>query len=78
MPDPLVDQQRAGTVAWGAGEFPTLMLAMLIAMEWYRSDRAEGERAERQAERDGDAELNAYNDYLATRARVSSDADEKD
>lgn len=70
--DPLVDQQRGGTVAWGAGEFPTFMLAMLIATEWYRKDRAEGERAERQAERDGGAELNAYNDYLASRARVES------
>ncbi|HWC22106.1 MAG TPA: cytochrome c oxidase assembly protein [Flexivirga sp.] len=75
--DPLVDQQRAGTVAWGAGEFPTFMLAMLIAREWYRSDRAEGQRAERQAERDGDAELHAYNDYLASRARAEA-AHEKD
>ncbi|WP_446666816.1 cytochrome c oxidase assembly protein [Flexivirga sp. B27] len=72
VPDPLVDQQRAGTVAWGAGEFPTLMLAMLIAMEWYRKDRAEGERAERQADRDGDAELTAYNEYLAARARAGA------
>lgn len=77
VPDPLVDQQRAGTVAWGAGEFPTLMLAMLIAMEWYRADRAEGQREDRQAERDGDAELNAYNDYLAARARAGA-AHEKD
>ena len=72
VPDPLVDQQRAGTVAWGAGEFPTLILAMLMASEWYRTDRAEGQRAERQAERDGDAELHAYNDYLAARARAGS------
>ncbi|MBB2894002.1 cytochrome c oxidase assembly protein [Flexivirga oryzae] len=72
VPDPLVDQQRAGTVAWGAGEFPTLILAMLIAAEWYRTDRAEGQRAERQAERDGDAELHAYNDYLAARARAGT------
>lgn len=72
VPDPLVDQQRAGTVAWGAGEFPTLILAMLIAAEWYRSDRAAGERAERQAQRDGDAELTAYNDYLAARARAGA------
>ncbi|RNI25404.1 cytochrome c oxidase assembly protein [Flexivirga caeni] len=72
VPNPLVDQQRAGTVAWGAGEFPTFMFAMLIASEWYRSDRAAGERAERQAARDGDAELNAYNDYLAARARAEA------
>lgn len=71
VPDPLVDQQKAGTIAWGAGELPTLLLAMLIAVQWYRNDQNEGRRAERQAERDGDAELRAYNDYLAARSKVS-------
>ncbi|NHN56702.1 bifunctional copper resistance protein CopD/cytochrome c oxidase assembly protein [Calidifontibacter sp. DB0510] len=67
VPDPLVDQQRAGTVAWGAGELPTLMLAMLLAAEWYRRDQADARRSARQADRDDDAELRAYNDYLASR-----------
>ncbi|TWE11351.1 putative copper resistance protein D [Rudaeicoccus suwonensis] len=76
---PLVDQQSAGTIAWGAGELPTLILAMLLAGEWYRRDRADGARAERQAERDGDAELRAYNDYLAARAKsVAGSSREKD
>lgn len=63
--DPLLDQQRAGTVAWGVGELPTLILTMLIALEWYRTDQRDAQRQERQAARDGDADLNAYNDYLA-------------
>ncbi|MBD2760459.1 bifunctional copper resistance protein CopD/cytochrome c oxidase assembly protein [Yimella sp. cx-573] len=65
VPDLLMDQQRAGTVAWGVGEVPALALTMLIAYEWYRTDNRDAKRHERQAERDGDAELNAYNDYLA-------------
>lgn len=63
---PLEDQQSAGTIAWGVGEVPTLLLTMLIAWEWLRSDSAESRRADRRADRDGDAELNAYNDYLAS------------
>lgn len=62
--DPLRDQQSAGTITWGSGEGPTLLLALMVASQWARSDKIEGNRAERQAERDGDAELNAYNDYL--------------
>ena len=67
LADPLRDQQAAGTITWGSGEGPTLLLAMVVAAQWYRADRLEGQRAERRAERDGDAELRAYNDYLASR-----------
>jgi putative copper resistance protein D len=66
-PDPLADQQRAGAIAWGVGEAPTLALAMLVAVAWVRSDRAEARRRDRQADRDGDAELAAYNAQLAQR-----------
>ena len=69
----LVDQQSAGTVAWGVGEVPTLVLTMLIALEWYRTDKKDAQRQERQAQRDGDAELNAYNDYLASLGRARND-----
>ncbi len=34
-------------------------------MQWFRSDRAESVRADRKADRDGDAELAAYNARLA-------------
>lgn len=67
--DPLTDQQRAGTVAWGSGEIPTLIIALIIAAEWYRRDQADARRYERQAERDDDAQLRAYNEYLAQQAR---------
>ena len=64
-PDPLLDQHRAGEIAWGFGEAPTLFLAVVVAIQWFRRDEQETRRKDRQADRDGDAELNAYNEYLA-------------
>ena len=64
-PDPLADQRRAGEIAWGVGEAPTLVLAVIVAVQWFRTDQAETRRKDRQADRDGDAELNAYNEHLA-------------
>nr|WP_246256085.1 cytochrome c oxidase assembly protein [Isoptericola halotolerans] len=59
------DQQRGGGIAWGIGELPTLALAIIVAVQWTRSDEREARRKDRQADRDGDAELTAYNDMLA-------------
>lgn len=64
---PIEDQQAGGGVAWAAGELPTVILAILVTRDWLRSDTAEARRRDRQAERDDDAELRAYNDYLASR-----------
>ena len=64
-PDPLADQRRAGEIAWGVGEAPTLVLAVIVAVQWFRTDEAETRRKDRQADRDGDAELAAYNEHLA-------------
>jgi putative copper resistance protein D len=74
-PDPLADQQRAGAIAWGVGEGPTLVLAMLVAVAWLRTDRAEATRRDRQADRDGDAELAAYNAQLAQRRAANERAE---
>ena len=65
---PLADQQTGGGIAWSVGEIPTLALALLVMLSWSRSDSRESKRRDRQAERDGDAELHAYNDMLAQRA----------
>ena len=65
MTDPLGDQHRAGAIAWGIGEVPTVALTLMVAIAWVRSDRAESRRRDRQADRDGDAELAAYNAHLA-------------
>jgi putative copper resistance protein D len=62
--DLLADQRAGGAIAWGIGELPTLILAMLVTRAWVRSDRAESTRLDRQADRDDDAELKAYNAHL--------------
>jgi putative copper resistance protein D len=65
----LQDQQTAGGIAWGIGDIPALALAILVVFMWSRSDERDTKRYDRKAERDGDAELNAYNDMLAKRAK---------
>ncbi len=62
---PIADQQYGGAVAWGFGEVPVLLLAVAITLAWVRSDDREARRRDRQADRDGGAELAAYNDRLA-------------
>ncbi|HHU11152.1 MAG TPA: bifunctional copper resistance protein CopD/cytochrome c oxidase assembly protein [Intrasporangiaceae bacterium] len=69
LTDPFADQYRAGEIAWGVGEVPTLILALMVARNWVRQDRTETKRKDRQARRDGDAELAAYNEMLAQRRR---------
>jgi putative copper resistance protein D len=66
--DALKDQQAGGGIAWSVGEIPTVVLAVLVAVMWSRSDARESKRYDRKADRDGDAELEAYNDMLAKRA----------
>jgi putative copper resistance protein D len=62
------DQQTGGGIAWSVGEIPTVSLAIIVAIMWARSDDRESKRYDRKADRDGDAELEAYNDMLAKRA----------
>ncbi len=62
--DPLRDTQNGGQIAWGISEIPMLFMVLAVALEWSRSEDREARRRDRQADRDGDAELTAYNDYL--------------
>lgn len=71
---PMADQQLAGGIAWSIGEIPTLALAIIVAMQWSRSDARESKRRDRQADRSGDAELAAYNAMLQ---RMASDDPER-
>lgn len=71
------DQVAGGALTWGFGEGPMLLLAIAVALVWMRSDEHEAARRDRQAARDHDAELEAYNAELARRAeyyRESRDA----
>jgi cytochrome c oxidase assembly factor CtaG len=67
--DPLADQQRGGELAWGLGEIPTLVLAIVVTYGWMRSDDRANKRRDRLTDREGDLELDAYNDMLAERAQ---------
>jgi len=68
---PLLDQQQGGELAWGLGEIPTLVLAILVTYAWARSDDRISKRQDRQADRDGDVELQAYNQMLQARAKAT-------
>lgn len=61
----LADQQMAGAITWGIGELPTLLIAIGVAIMWSRSDAREMRRTDRAADRNHDAELDAYNAMLA-------------
>ncbi|QFG69679.1 cytochrome c oxidase assembly protein [Ornithinimicrobium pratense] len=62
--DLLADQQLGGGIAWGVGEAPTVIIVLMVMVDWIRSDGRESTRSDRRADRDGDAELAAYNARL--------------
>lgn len=72
----LDDQRVGGAITWGIGEFPMLALALLVAGTWMRSDEHEARRLDRQALRDHDAELEAYNEALRRRGEAMRRAQE--
>ena len=69
----LQDQQNGGAIAWGAGDIPSLLLGLALLVSWVRSDAQETRRKDRQADRDDDAELRAYNERLAAIAQRRSE-----
>jgi len=60
----LADQGVGGGIAWSAGEIPTVLIALVVVAQWVKSDEKSAKRYDRRAERDGDAELVAYNSRL--------------
>ena len=77
LTDTLADTRNAGAIAWGFGEIPTLVVAIVLGFQWARSDEREARRMDRRADLDGDAELSAYNARLArmNAADVAEDED---
>lgn len=63
--DLLRDQYVGGSIAWALGEVPLLLVMIALLVQWFRSDRREAARLDRQADRDDDAELEAYNARLS-------------
>jgi len=72
-PDAITDQQYGGQLAWGMGEFPVVILAILVVVAWRMSDARDAARLDRKALRDHDADLNAYNEMLAQAAKQDQD-----
>ncbi|MDY6049960.1 MAG: cytochrome c oxidase assembly protein [Corynebacterium sp.] len=64
-PDLLFDQRIGGSIAWGAGMFPLIIVFGALLYQWLQSDRKEAaEHDEREAATGGE-DYNAYNEYLA-------------
>ncbi|TVT60084.1 copper resistance protein CopD [Amycolatopsis rhizosphaerae] len=62
--DLLSDQRLGGGIAWASGELPVLLVLIALLVQWARADEREAKRNDRRAERDGDADLEAYNAML--------------
>ncbi|MEE6287138.1 cytochrome c oxidase assembly protein [Georgenia sp. MJ173] len=67
--DALADQEIGGAFTWGIGELPTLAMAVAVGILWAKDEERIAVRTDRQAERDNDAELVAYNARLAQLAQ---------
>jgi cytochrome c oxidase assembly factor CtaG len=66
--DPLADQTAAGGIAWAFSEIPSVIVLVALLFQWHTSEQRQARRSDRAADRDGDAELVAYNAYLASLA----------
>jgi putative membrane protein len=64
--DALNDQTAAGGIAWAFSEIPSVIVLVALLFQWYTSEQRQSRRQDRAADRDGDAELVAYNAYLAS------------
>ncbi|GHE39095.1 cytochrome c oxidase assembly protein [Streptomyces lavendulocolor] len=62
----LDDQNAAGGIAWAFSEIPSVLVLVALLFQWYRAEQRQARRHDRQADRDGDKELAAYNAYLAS------------
>jgi len=65
----IADQQAGGGIAWAASDLPAFLLVVALVVSWFHSDQREARRLDRQADRDGDAELRRYNEKLAELSR---------
>lgn len=77
-PTPMEDQYTGGGIAWSVGEIPTLVLAIVVAIQWSRSDARQQRRRDRHVDRAGDVELDEYNAQLAALAEKDARVAEKE
>ncbi|WP_249776892.1 MULTISPECIES: cytochrome c oxidase assembly protein [Leifsonia] len=63
--DAVADQRIAGALAWSYGELPSLIIVLILLFAWASDDTRQAEAADRRKDVEGDAELDAYNAWLA-------------
>ena len=61
---PLEDQQNGGAIAWGIGEIPTIILTIIVSVQWFKSDNRDSKRLDRASDRSGNKDLADYNQML--------------
>ncbi|MCE5287674.1 MAG: bifunctional copper resistance protein CopD/cytochrome c oxidase assembly protein [Nocardiaceae bacterium] len=62
--DLMADQKLGSSIAWAAAEVPLMVVMLALLIQWARTDQREARRIDRAADRDNDAELEAYNAML--------------
>lgn len=71
-PSVVEDTQTAGAIAWTFGEFPFVVILIVLLFSWARDDEREQRRRDRAADIRGSAEADAIEDYNAMLARLSA------
>jgi putative copper resistance protein D len=61
---PLEDQQSGGAIAWGIGEIPTIILTIIVSVQWFRSDNRDSKRLDRASDRSDNQDIDDYNMML--------------
>lgn len=69
--DAIADQQLAGALAWSYGEFPNLIIVLLLLHAWYLADTKRAGAADERAEVEGTPDLDSYNAYLESLTRAT-------
>lgn len=57
LADPVIDQQLGGSIAWAFGEIPTVIVLIILLIQWAKRDERAGKRFT-------PADTAAYNKYL--------------
>ena len=72
LTDLVADTRLGGGIAWGFGEIPAFIVLVALSVQWARDDTKIARRRDRQVDRVGDHELDAYNERLARLAEADS------
>lgn len=67
--DLLHDQLVGGGIAWASGQFPLVIVYIVVVRQWYLADKKDAADYDSHADATDDEDLAAYNDYLGRLSR---------